>query len=84
MDTSYNTILLKKRKRYKIIVPCMIDTNFSDLPTSECFSESEIKDQFNHIKRRLRVSNADWKIICGHHTWKSVGDHGNILNWIDF
>ena len=32
----------------------MIDTNFSELPTSECFSESEIKDQFNHIKHRLR------------------------------
>lgn len=66
----------KKKKDTKLLF-CMIDTNFSELPTSECFSESEIKDQFNHIKHRLRVSNADWKIICGHHTWKSVGGHGN-------
>ena len=49
----------------------MIDTNFSELPTSKCFSESEIKDQFEDlIKRRLRVSNADWKIICGRHMEK--------------
>ena len=47
------------------------------------FYESEIKDQFNHIKHRLIIQTQEWK-ISGHHTWKSVGIMETLLNWIDF
>ena len=54
--------------------PCeffFIDTNF------DMMDESVIMKQFHDIKNMIQKSKQKWKIICGHHTWISVGGHGN-------
>jgi len=40
-------------------------------------SNDFIQKQFNDLKKWLKSSKADWKILYGHHTWRSVGGHGN-------
>ena len=27
--------------------------------------------------QKINQSTSKWKIVCGHHTWRSVGGHGN-------
>ena len=51
-----------------------IDTNFFALTTKEI--EKQLKDTIKNINK----SNKKWKIVCGHHTWRSVGGHGNAEN----
>tara|TARA_B110000971_G_C19853067_1_gene428069 strand:- start:291 stop:725 length:435 start_codon:yes stop_codon:yes gene_type:complete len=36
-----------------------------------------IKKQLNDTIQSIKLSRKRWKIICGHHTWRSVGGHGN-------
>ncbi len=48
-----------------------IDTNFDIL------SENEIRKQLRDTIRSIQNSKKRWKILCGHHTWRSVGGHGN-------
>ena len=48
-----------------------IDTNF------EWLSESLIQKQLQDTIRGIQNSKKKWKILCGHHTWRSVGGHGN-------
>ncbi len=48
-----------------------IDTNF------EWLSESIIQKQFRDTVKSIKKSNKKWKVLCGHHTWRSVGGHGN-------
>ena len=62
-------------KYYNIIdPPCeyfMIDTNFDVL------NESTIQKQLHAIQEMIKQSKQPWKILCGHHTFRSVGGHGN-------
>lgn len=63
-------------KRYYNLVrhPCeffFLDTNF------DMMSESVIMQQYNDIKKMIQNSKQRWKIICGHHTWRCIGGHGN-------
>ena len=54
--------------------PCdffMIDTNFDVL------NESSIQKQLHEVKKMIKLSKKPWKILCGHHTFRSVGGHGN-------
>ena len=48
-----------------------IDTNF------DWFNPSQVKQQLNDIIHKIKKSNKKWKILCGHHTWRSIGGHGN-------
>ena len=48
-----------------------IDTSF------EWFSESEIQKQLRDTIQSMKKSKKRWKVLCGHHTWRSVGGHGN-------
>jgi len=48
-----------------------IDTNF------EWLDEHTIREQLNDTIRTIRDSHKKWKVLCGHHTWRSVGGHGN-------
>ena len=48
-----------------------IDTNF------EWLSESVIQKQLRDTVKSIKNSNKKWKVLCGHHTWRSVGGHGN-------
>jgi tartrate-resistant acid phosphatase type 5 len=81
-------------QRYYNLVrsPCeffFLDTNF------DMMSESVIMKQFHDIKNMIQNSNQKWKILCGHHTWRCIGGHGNaekrherfmqdLLNVVDF
>jgi len=54
--------------------PCEIfflDTNF------EFMSESVIMKQFHEMLKKIKQSKSKWNIVCGHHTWRCVGGHGN-------
>ncbi len=54
--------------------PCeffFIDTNL------DVMSESSIMHQLNYMTELIQKSNKKWKILCGHHPWRSVGGHGN-------
>ena len=48
-----------------------IDTNF------EWLSESVIQNGLRNTIKSIQNSKKKWKILCGHHTWRSVGGHGN-------
>jgi len=49
----------------------VMDTNI------DLLSNDKIQKQFNDLKKWIHSSNADWKIVIGHHTWRSVAGHGN-------
>tara|TARA_Y100000590_G_scaffold351997_1_gene404398 strand:+ start:3914 stop:4777 length:864 start_codon:yes stop_codon:yes gene_type:complete len=61
----------QKKDKGNIVHFFVIDTNMDNL------SDKEKKKQLRDMKRKIDKSNADWKIVYGHHTWKSVGGHGN-------
>lgn len=48
-----------------------IDTNFYQL------TEDVIQKQLIDTIQSIKNSKKRWKILCGHHTWRSVGGHGN-------
>ncbi len=52
----------------------VIDTNLDYL------SPEEVKKQSQFIRNTIRKSKAKWKIVYGHHTWRSMGNHGNADN----
>jgi len=49
----------------------MLDTNF------EWMEPEDIQEQYNTMIELIKGSKQKWKILCGHHTWRSVGGHGN-------
>ena len=54
--------------------PCdlfFLDTNL------EYMDPSEISHQMKTMRHLYRNSKNPWKILCGHHTWRSTGGHGN-------
>ena len=40
-------------------------------------SESTIQHQLHIMKDKLDKSTKKWKVVIGHHTWRSVAGHGN-------
>lgn len=60
------------KKKNKVSVDFfVIDTNTDNL------SDKELNKQFNYIKNKINESKANWKILYGHHTWRSIAGHGN-------
>lgn len=54
--------------------PCeffFLDTNI------DFMNDNEIKEQLSFICQKIKKSKQKWKILCGHHPWRSVGGHGN-------
>ena len=49
----------------------VVDTNIYNL------KEKEIKKQSEEMSKKINESKADWKIVIGHHTWRSIAGHGN-------
>lgn len=49
----------------------VLDTNFKEM------NEDEIQEQFNIMKQNINKSNKPWKVVMGHHTWRSIAGHGN-------
>ena len=48
-----------------------LDTNLDRM------SESTIQHQLHIMKDKLDKSTKKWKIVVGHHTWRSIAGHGN-------
>ena len=48
----------------------VMDSNFDVL------SIKKQKTQYDDLKKWINSSKSDWKILIGHHTWKSVAEHG--------
>jgi len=48
-----------------------LDTNFDRL------SESVIQHQLKIMKNKLDKSQQKFKVVVGHHTWRSIAGHGN-------
>ena len=63
----------KLRKQHKGVTVdfFIIDTNLEFQPPND------IQKQLKKLIHWIRSSNADWKIVNGHHTWRSVAGHGN-------
>tara|TARA_B100001094_G_C18184392_1_gene802852 strand:+ start:2693 stop:3550 length:858 start_codon:yes stop_codon:yes gene_type:complete len=87
VDNSINQIIyskLSQEKNKKWILPdkyytfkkgniqfYVLDTNIDRMTTPQ------IKKQLRYIKKKIRESKSKWNIVYGHHTWRSVGGHGN-------
>lgn len=55
---------------------CIVD--FFVLDTNLEYNTPEYnKQQLKEMKQWIKDSDADWKIVYGHHTWRSVAGHGN-------
>ena len=39
--------------------------------------KEEILEQLEYFKDKISKSNSDWKVLYGHHTYRSVSGHGN-------
>ena len=48
-----------------------LDTNFDRL------SKEDITKQKRIMKDKIKSSKKKWKIVVGHHTWRSIAGHGN-------
>ena len=56
-----------------------IDTNLYDYYNKE----KEIEEQESWLLKQLKNSNKKWKVVFGHHPWKSSGSHGNCCHELD-
>lgn len=75
---AYSTVSPKwnmpSRYYKKSLGPCdlfFLDTNLVFM------DPSEISHQMKTMRHLYRKSKNPWKILCGHHTWRSTGGHGN-------
>jgi tartrate-resistant acid phosphatase type 5 len=62
------------RYYHKSFSPCdmfFVDTNLDHMSTTE------ISSQLRKIQGLYKKSRNPWKVLCGHHTWRSTGGHGN-------
>ena len=54
------------------------DCDFFFLDTNlESMNKEDTETQLQTMLRYVNQSTKRWKILCGHHTWRSVGGHGN-------
>ena len=49
----------------------VLDTNTDNL------SDKDLRKQFKYMSNKMKQSDADWKVVYGHHTWRSIAGHGN-------
>lgn len=87
IDNSINQILYSydsQKKNKKWILPdkyytfkkgniqfYVLDTNIDRM------SDKQINKQLKFMKNKIKNSKSKWNIVYGHHTWRSVGGHGN-------
>ncbi len=55
-----------------------VKVNFFVLDTNiDLMNDYEINEQLEYFMNHIKKSNADWNILYGHHTYRSVSGHGN-------
>jgi tartrate-resistant acid phosphatase type 5 len=67
----YNYYTFTKKMKGVTVQIFVMDTNLDEQ------TDEEIKKQFDYMKNEIKKSKADWKIVNGHHTWRSIAGHGN-------
>ena len=87
IDNSINQIIYSKisqKKNKKWILPDKYytfkkgDIQFYVLDTNiDRMTQPQINKQLKFIKKKINESTSKWNIVYGHHTWRSVGGHGN-------
>lgn len=70
-DNKWNLYNYYYTKSFSNLDIFFIDTNFYNL--SRYKINKQLEDTINNINK----STKKWKILCGHHTWRSVGGNGN-------
>jgi len=78
MPSRYYSVV--KKDKDVTIELFMIDTNISLFNHTDKEKPSErkrTKQQLQTMIRNINKSKADWKLVIGHHTWRSVAGHGN-------
>ena len=55
-----------------------LDTNLDRM------TDDDIKMQLHIMKKKLDKSKSKWKIVCGHHTWRSIAEHGNADDILEY
>ena len=68
MDSTY---YVPNTNTSNIVEFFIIDSNMDDL------SEESIQKQLKYMKNKIHKSTATWKVVNGHHTWRSIAGHGN-------
>ena len=66
MPSSYYTF---KKGNIEFFV---IDTNFDEPNYTD-----DINNQLQYLIQKINASKAKWKVVYGHHTWRSIAGHGN-------
>ena len=94
IDNSVNQILysyLSQKQDKKWILPDKYYTfkkgniNFFVLDTNiDRMTQKDIKNQINFINKKIKESTSKWNIVYGHHTWRSVGGHGNADSELEY
>lgn len=55
-----------------------VKVNFFVLDTNiDLMNKNEINEQLEYFMNHIKKSNADWNVLYGHHTYRSVSGHGN-------
>lgn len=67
----YNYYKITKEKNGNKMDFFFIDTNIDIMP------KKLMSKQLREINKMIRGSDSDWKILVGHHTFRSVAGHGN-------
>ena len=81
-NAQYQIEYTKKSKKWKLpnnyynfkkdnVEFIVIDTNFEHMDINQ------IKKQLKWAKNRIKKSKCKWKIVYGHHTFRSIAGHGN-------
>ena len=55
----------------------VLDTNV------DLMNNDEIMKQLLYFKKEINKSKGNWKVICGHHTYRSIAGHGNAEPLLD-
>ena len=74
----HNYYAFRKKDKNVTIDFFVLDTNSFNL------TEKGMKKQLKEMSQKINKSKADWKIVYGHHPWKSIGGHGDAdddLEW---
>ena len=66
-----NYYSFRKRSKGVIVDFFVLDTNSFNL------NEKGMKEQQKEMSQKINQSNAHWKIVYGHHPWRSIAGHGN-------
>jgi len=73
----HNYYKITKKKNGNTMDFFFIDTNIDLMP------KELVRKQLREINKLIKESESDWKVLVGHHTFRSVAGHGNANNVLE-